>query len=82
MHLGLAGGYEIPEKLERIIHEKNMKLSEACKEAGLTDDPDIGASVGIIHLLTNGRLDRKAYTKQALTMALIHLDNESLHGSE
>jgi len=76
MHLGLAGGYEIPEVLQNIIEEKGVKLSEACKLSGLTDDPDIGASVGIIHLLTGGRLDRKGYTKQALIMAMIHLENK------
>ena len=41
---------------------------------GITKNPQIGSEEGAIGIVTKGRLDRKEYTKQALRMALIHLE--------
>jgi non-canonical (house-cleaning) NTP pyrophosphatase len=35
----------------------------------------LGSAEGIIGVLTKGRLTRKEYVKQAITMALINLEN-------
>lgn len=52
---------------------------EAYHRLGFTDDTRIGYAKGIISLLTKERLDRKEYTKEAIRMALIHLENSDLY---
>lgn len=74
-HVGLSSGWEFPDKeVTRLMIEEGMDMSQAINKAGLTDDPLIGSRQGAIGLLTKGRLDRKAYTKEALRTALIHID--------
>jgi len=60
------------------MHNKGMNMSDACLGAGLTTNPKLGASEGLIGILTHGRMDRLAYTTQAVTTALIHLENAHL----
>ncbi|MEK9184531.1 MAG: DUF84 family protein [Patescibacteria group bacterium] len=74
-HLGLSSGWEFPDKeINRLILEEGLDMSQAINKVGLTADPAIGAGQGAIGILTKGRLDRKAYTKEALRTALIHID--------
>ncbi len=74
-HLGLSSGWEFPDKeITRLILEEGLDMSQAINKVGLTSDPAIGAGQGAIGILTKGRLDRKAYTKEALRTALIHID--------
>lgn len=75
-HLGLSSAWEFPKKeiLDDILNN-NLDMSQAINKAGLTTNPDIGSEEGAIGILTKGRLNRKAYTKQAIITALIHLDN-------
>jgi inosine/xanthosine triphosphatase len=74
-HLGLSSGFEFPDKeIMRTVIEDNLTVAEAINKAGLTNDPHIGSQIGAIGILTKGRLDRKAYTKEALRTALIHID--------
>jgi inosine/xanthosine triphosphatase len=77
-HLGLSSAWEFPDKkvMDIIIHE-GLDMSQAINKAGMTSNPNIGAAEGAIGLLTKGKVDRKEYTKQALRMALIHLDQHS-----
>lgn len=77
IHLGLSSAFEPPKKIVDLIHNKGMNMSDACLEAGLTNNPNLGSSEGLIGILTRGRLDRLAYTTQAVMTALIHL--ESVH---
>ncbi len=74
-HLGLSSGWEFPDKeINRMIVEDGLDMSQAINKVGLTSDASIGAGQGAIGILTKGRLDRKAYTKEALRTALIHID--------
>lgn len=77
-HLGLSSAWEFPNKeVMRMIIEDGLDLNQAVHKAGMTVDPKIGSNNGAISLVTNGRLDRKTYTKQALQMALIHIDEHN-----
>ncbi|MEK7176859.1 MAG: inosine/xanthosine triphosphatase [Patescibacteria group bacterium] len=78
IHLGLSSAFEPPKIIAKLIHEKGMNMSDATAEAGLTTNKNVGAAEGLIGILTHGRLDRLTYTKQAITTALIHLENAHL----
>ena len=78
IHLGLSSAFEPPKKIVDLMHDKGMNMSDACLEAGLTNNPQLGASEGLIGILTHGRMDRLAYTTQAVMTALIHLENTHL----
>lgn len=74
-YIGMSCGFEIPPSILQIVLEKNRDLSQACHESGITSNPKLGAAEGLIGILTKGRVDRKAYTKQCITTALIQLEN-------
>lgn len=78
IHLGLSSAFEPPQKVVDLMRTKGMNMSDACLEAGLTTNPQLGASEGLIGILTRGRMNRLAYTAQAVTTALIHLENAYL----
>jgi inosine/xanthosine triphosphatase len=74
-HLGMSSGWEFTDpEITRLIVEDGLNMAEAVNKVGLTDNPAIGSQEGAIGIVTKGRLDRKGYTKQALQMALIHID--------
>ena len=74
-HIGLSSGFECPDtEVTRLVLEDGLTFAQAINKTGLTNDPAIGAGQGAIGILTKGRLDRKAYTKEALRTALIHID--------
>jgi inosine/xanthosine triphosphatase len=74
-HLGLSSAWEFPDKkIMEIIINEGLDMSQAINKVGLTNDPNIGSEAGAVGILTKGRVDRKEYTKQAVRMALIHLE--------
>ncbi|MDO8510405.1 MAG: inosine/xanthosine triphosphatase [bacterium] len=74
-HLGLSSAWEFPDKkVMDLVVKEGLNLSQAINKAGLTNKQTIGSEEGAIGILTKGRVDRKEYTKQALRMALIHLE--------
>ena len=75
IHLGLSQAFECPPEVVRLVHEKGYDLNQASNAIGLTTNPQLGAAEGIIGILTKGRVTRKDYTKEAIKMALIHLEN-------
>lgn len=77
-HLGLSSAFEYPLEVTRLVIKKGLDINQAFYKTGLTKDPKIGSSKGAIGILTKGRLLRKDYIKQAITMALIHLENKKL----
>lgn len=81
-HLGLSSAFEYPVKLTNHVLENNVELSDAYRELGFTNKEKIGEEEGIIGVLTKGRLVRKEYTKQAIMMALIHLENKDLYDNK
>lgn len=76
-HLGFSPAFENHEKAVNFIIEKNMGLIEAYLRAGLTSNPKLGHSEGVVGLLTKGKVTRKEYIKLSVWMALIHLENET-----
>ncbi|MEK7532229.1 MAG: inosine/xanthosine triphosphatase [Patescibacteria group bacterium] len=75
MCLGLSSCFEYPKEVTRLLIEENTEASNAFRAAGLTEHERIGYAEGAIGILTNGRLLRKEYTKQAIRNALIQLEH-------
>ncbi len=76
--LGFSQSFECPQKvIDEIL--KGRDLEEACIATGLTANSRIGEAEGILGILTKGRVTRKDYTKQAIRMALIQLENPNLY---
>lgn len=78
-HTGLSCGFEVPPQLLTLILEHKMELAQACFHSGVSSNPNLGAAEGLIGLLTKGRITRKEYTKQAILMALLQLENDELY---
>ncbi len=77
VYLGLGPAFEYPPQCTKRVVEEGITISEAFMP--LTDKPDIGYEEGIIGWLTEGRMSRKDYTKLAVEMARIQLDNAALY---
>lgn len=76
-HIGMSCGFRIPREITQSIINKGWDLDKGLKHHGLTSDPRLGVSKGAIGLFTNGRICRKDYSKQAVIMALISVENPS-----
>ena len=74
-HLGVSSAFDIPHNVMKLMND-GMNMQDACFEAGLTTNKNLGSSEGMIGILTKGRTSRLAYTKQAVMSAMIHLENE------
>ena len=75
VHLGLSPGCEWPkEVIDGILH-KGLDGSQAMKAAGITSEEKLGEHKGFIDIVTKGRMDRTAFNKAAIMMALVHLEN-------
>lgn len=72
-HLGLASAFEYPPEVVRLVIDEGLDVTQAFVKAGLSNNAKLGAAEGAIGVLTDGRLTRRAYAKQAVVMALIHL---------
>lgn len=73
-YFGLSPAIEVPAHVMRFVTEEGLNLNEAFFKAGLTDNPKLGNAEGMLGLLTRGRVTRKDYTKQAIIMAMVHLE--------
>lgn len=77
IYIGLGPAFEYPPECTRMVIGKGVTVSEAFLP--VSGKPDIGYEMGIIGWLTAGRIDRKDYTKQAVEMAKIQVDNKELY---
>jgi inosine/xanthosine triphosphatase len=77
-YIGLSSAYEYPQNVINTVFNENIDVGKAFHKLELTNNPKIGSSEGAVGILTNGRITRKDYTKQAVTMALIRLDRQEL----
>jgi len=73
-HIGLSSAWEAPKKVMEYMLSEGLDMNDAAHKAGLTNNPKIGSAEGLVGIMTKGRLDRKAYTKEAIRTALIHLE--------
>jgi len=78
-YLGLSSAFEYPNLVTDSILKKGINASEAFFKEGLTNKEYIGYGEGIIGVLTKNKITRKEYTKQAIQMALIQLENLELY---
>jgi inosine/xanthosine triphosphatase len=78
-HLGLSPAFEWPKEVADGIINKGLDGSQAFKAAGLTSHEKIGSTLGAIHFLSKGSLNRTEYNKWAVMMALVHLENPELY---
>ncbi len=77
-YIGLSSAFECPPKITSLMVNEGLDMNQAFYQSGLTDDQKIGSSVGAIAILTGGRINRISRTKDAVTMALIKLENKHL----
>lgn len=73
-HIGLSSAWEAPKKVMEFMLKDNLDMNQAALKAGLTNNPKVGTAEGLVGIMTKGRLDRKAYTKEAIRTALIHIE--------
>lgn len=76
---GFSSCFECPKEVSRLMLEEDLNMSEASFKVGLTKNPKLGSAEGLIGLLTKGRMTRKDYTKQAIILALIQVENRELY---
>lgn len=79
VHLGMSSAFECPIEVTRLVFEEGLDLNDASKRTGLTTDPKIGDSQGLVGIVSHGKITRKEYTMQAIKTALIHLQNPRLY---
>ncbi len=72
-HLGLSSAWEVPHRVAELMSQ-GLTMSEAAHQAGFSSNPNLGSAEGLVGIVTKGRLTRKAYTKEAIRTALIHID--------
>ncbi len=71
-YFGLSSAWEVPEDVMNYIKQGD-DMDQAALKAGLTANARIGGFEGLVGVVTEGKLVRKDYTKQAIRMALIKL---------
>ncbi len=73
-HLGLSSAWEAPKKVSDYMLKDGLNMNDAAYKAGMTKDLNVGSAEGLVGVVTKGRLTRKAYTKESIRTALIHID--------
>jgi inosine/xanthosine triphosphatase len=74
-HIGLSTAFEVPPLILNLMRDQKMDLSQACLSSGISTNVKIGSEEGLIGILTQGRVDRKAYSKQCIIPALVQLEH-------
>jgi inosine/xanthosine triphosphatase len=77
-YTGLGPAFELPHAVVDLVIGKKLELDEAIFRSGLSTNPRIGYSEGIIGMLTDGVVTRKDYMVPAVTMALSGLFSKDL----
>ncbi len=77
IYLGLGPAFEYPPVCTKRVLDEGITISQAF--IPLTGKPDIGYVEGIIGWLTRGKISRTEYTKHAVEMAKVQIDNKSLY---
>ncbi len=77
IYLGLGPAFEYPPGCTERVIDDGITISEAFLP--VTGKPDIGYEEGIIGWLTGGRINRRDYTRSAVEMARVQIDNAGLY---
>jgi inosine/xanthosine triphosphatase len=75
--LGLGPAFEYPPQCTKRVIDEGITISEAFLP--VSNKPEIGYEEGIIGWLTRGKINRKDYTKIAVEMAKVQMDNVELY---
>ncbi len=78
IYLGLGPAFEYPPECTERVLEEGITIELAF--APISGKSNIGSEEGIIGWLTRGRINRKDYTKLAVEMARMQIDNGLLYG--
>lgn len=78
-YIGQSAAYEMPQHIIDLVVNAKMNMAEACFHGGLTTDLKLGEKEGDIGILSKGRMTRQDHSQQALIVALIQLENQSLY---
>ncbi len=78
-HMGISSGFECPPKVIKLVRSNNWDLNKAFQSVGLTEKYNLGNHEGAVGLLTKSRLNRLEFTKQAVMMAMIQIENHQLY---
>lgn len=70
-YVGLGPAFELPEPVVHLVVAEGLELDPAVRKAGLSNDARIGYGQGIIGILSQGRVTRQAYSRPAVSMALV-----------
>lgn len=73
-YFGISSAFKCPEAIDKIMVEEGINLNDACYKLGLTQNPQIAKSEGVSGVLTKNRKPRKEHTKDAIMMAMIHVE--------
>jgi non-canonical (house-cleaning) NTP pyrophosphatase len=74
---GTGPAFELPEDITGYVINDKMELDEAVKKSGLSDNPRIGYSQGIIGIMSKNVVTRRDYMIPAVQMAIISLIHET-----
>lgn len=77
--IGLSPAFEFPLKVTKLINDSKLDTNEAFYKIGLTSNKKLGYYEGALGVLSRKRVTRKDYTKQAIMMALIQIENSELY---
>ncbi len=78
-YIGLSSAFESPVQITRLMVVDGLTMAQAFNKTGVVSNPKLGSTGGgAVGLLTKGRVDRIAYSKQAIIMAMIELENAEL----
>lgn len=71
--VGFSSAWALPSDVSDLIIHGNgeVTMDDALVQTGRTKNPRLGYSAGGIDLLSDGRINRKSYTMQAVVAALI-----------
>ena len=75
IHMGLSQGCEWPKKVIHSILHEGLDGSQAMKVHGFSNHQKMGEHEGLVGIMTKGRTNRTEYNKNAIMMALMHLEN-------
>lgn len=75
--LGMGPAFEYPPGCTRKAVAEGITISDAFLP--ITGKPDIGYEEGIIGWLTDGRISRREYTRLAVEMAKVQIENPDLY---
>lgn len=74
-YTGLSTGFELPPQILKLVLNKKLDLTQACLQSGISQNAKIGSTIGLIGVLSKGRVDRKQYSKECVHTAILQLEN-------